>query len=588
MCGICGFNFEDDVLLKKMINTLKHRGPDGQGAHISKNMSLGHTRLAIIDLETGKQPIYNEDNSIVIIFNGEIFNYKELRAKLLSTHKFNTNSDTEVIIHAYEEYGLDFVNILEGQFAFALWDENKKRLLLARDNQGICPLYYYFDNTKFIFASEQKAILNIGDVQFNESNISDFLYRGFLNTNSTFFKNLYKLKPGELLIFKDGKISTTKNNYFTPCKKSNYKDLKNKIISEVNKSTISDVPIGLYLSGGLDSNIICSVLSKNGTENLNTFTIGFEDKTISETKYAQISSNYFNTTHFETSYTVEDVLSNFSKVTYALDQPIVDPAKFSYYFLSKEAAKQKVKVVLSGIGGDEIFCGYPQYRFMYYWKKCIRNNLLKQMAITAIKLKYSNNSKSANNFCNTLKYSKIDDSKLFDEITHRVFSQKDILELTKKEAHIMDLSDCYNTLDCMQIQDLETTVVNDYLVISDELSLVHGIEGRVPLLSKELINLGLSLNANERINLFSGKIALRNLFRRDLPKEIINKPKTGFTSPLKYWFENGLYDFAGDIFRNTDGDFMSKASVNEIYEQKDYNKIWYLLTFYDWYNEFVK
>jgi len=586
MCGICGFNFEDKDLLKKMMTVLKHRGPDGQGKYVDKNISFGHTRLAIIDLKTGKQPIYNEDKSIVIVFNGEIFNYKELREKLLLKHKFSTNSDTEVIIHAYEEYGLKFVNLLEGQFAFALWDSNKKQLILARDSQGICPLYYYYEKSKFVFASEQKAILSLENIKFNNSGISEYLYQGFLNTKITFFKNVNKLGPGELLLFKENKIKIYNHNYLDINNRSNYKFLKSKIISEIEKSTVADVPIGLYLSGGLDSNIICSVLSKNGKKELNTFTIGFDDEKINETKFAEISAKHYNTNHFETTYSVEDVLKNFSKITYALDQPIADAAKFSYYFLSKKAAKEKIKVVLSGIGGDEIFAGYPQYRLIYYWQKYIKHKLLKDLAINAFKFKYSNTS-TANNFYSALKKDDGNHMKLFDETTHRTFSKDEVFKLTKKRDN-RNLLNKHEIMNNMQIQDLQSTVVNDYLIISDELNLIHGVEGRVPLLSKELINLGLSLNTNERITPFSGKIALRKAFKNDLPKEIINKSKTGFTSPLRDWFDNGLYDFAGDKFQNIEIDFLSRSEVENIYKNKDYNKIWYLLVFYDWYNKFVK
>ncbi|MFH0906339.1 MAG: asparagine synthase (glutamine-hydrolyzing), partial [archaeon] len=389
MCGIVGFNFEDKDLLSRMLKKLNHRGPDDSGQYIDRFISLGNTRLSIIDLDSGKQPIFNEDKSIVIVFNGEIFNYKELRSKLEPKHKFYTNSDTEVIIHLYEEFSEKLFDYLDGQFAFAIWDSNRKKILLGRDHIGICPLYYYFKNNQLIFSSEIKSILEVGNLEFNSNILNNYLQNGYINSNETIIKDILKLGPGKFLIFQNDNVSIQKYNWLEinyPKKLS--KDTIIKITSEeIKKSTISDVPIGLYLSGGLDSNVICSSLDKDILKNIKSFTVNFNDSSVpNESNYAKLTAEKYNLKHFEINYSVKDVLKNFNKITYYLDQPIADPASFSYFFLSKKAAKEKTKVVLSGIGGDEVFCGYPQYRLIYYWRHIIHSSVVKNLSLMLFKL----------------------------------------------------------------------------------------------------------------------------------------------------------------------------------------------------------
>ncbi|MCD6419235.1 MAG: asparagine synthase (glutamine-hydrolyzing), partial [Synergistetes bacterium] len=306
MCGICGFNGSDRELIKKMTDVITHRGPDKEGFYVDEHVSLGNRRLSIIDLsERATQPIFNEDKSIAIVYNGEIYNFPELRKELeLKGHRFYTNTDTEVVVHSYEEYGVDCLKKFNGMFAFALWDSRKKELFIARDRIGIKPLYYYYDGSKFSFASEIKAILEDSSIPREVNYLSLYYYLGyeFVPSPLTMFKRIFKLEPGNYLLYRDGRIHIKRywELEFNPewKKKSDYIERMRELVDlSVRRRLISDVPLGVFLSGGLDSSTVVAFMRKHITGNLKAFSIGYEDKSFSELDYATYIAREFGLEH---------------------------------------------------------------------------------------------------------------------------------------------------------------------------------------------------------------------------------------------------------------------------------------------------
>jgi asparagine synthase (glutamine-hydrolysing) len=412
MCGIYGIvDFKDNIIDQKLIeqmrDSLRHRGPDGEGIFINQGArgkgqaALGHRRLSIIDLKTGNQPMFNEDKSIVVVFNGEIYNFNELKEGLIKKgHRFKTKSDTEVILHQYEEDGWECAKRFNGIFAFALWDDNKKTLLLARDRIGIKPLYYFYNDKRLIFASEIRAILKAFSErpEINPSSLFRYLILQYIPAPDTLYKNIYKLLPASVLILNRNGIEI--KQYWgleearsqKPEVRSNdpndeeaiSKKLLKTIDESVNSQLISDVPLGAFLSGGIDSSTIIAFMSKRMKEPVKTFSVGFDtaDPYYNELNYARIASKYFKTEHHEIIVRPEDVVNLFPVIARHLDDPINDPAVLPTYMVSK-LAKEHVKVVLSGEGADELFGGYLRYsldklaKYYQLLPKLVRNGLIK-------------------------------------------------------------------------------------------------------------------------------------------------------------------------------------------------------------------
>ena len=348
-----------------MSERIKHRGPDGEGYFIDDDIALAHRRLSIIDLSTGNQPMFNEDKSVVIVYNGEVYNYKELKEELLALgHTFTTTSDTEVLVHGYEEWHTDLPKHLRGMFAFAIYDKNSKELFLARDNFGIKPLYYAYMNDTFMFASEIKAFLDLPDFkkEFNEVIMQAYLEFSFVPTNETFFKGVYRLDAGSSLLFKDGNITIDK--YFKLDFKEKdqtfaeaTKNIADVMKDSVNHHLLSDVEVGSFLSSGIDSSYIVSLAKPN-----KTYTVGYDIAKYDEISYAKDLADKLGITNKSHVITKDEYMNSLSDIFYYLDEPTSDPAAISLYFVAKLASKD-VKVVLSGEGADEFFGGYNIYRY---------------------------------------------------------------------------------------------------------------------------------------------------------------------------------------------------------------------------------
>jgi asparagine synthase (glutamine-hydrolysing) len=367
MCGITGFVSKDkdkEQHLRKMLDRIIHRGPDDEGTYIDEDVALGHRRLSIIDLNTGKQPIYNEDGSICVIFNGEIYNYQAIKEDLIAKgHTFKTTSDTEVLIHGYEEYKYDLLPKLRGMFAFVIWDKNEKELFGARDHFGIKPLYYYHRNDIFMFASEIKAFLDHPDFKkkLNKNVIPDYLVFNYTPTNDTLFDGVHKLAPGHYFVYKNNKLKVTRYfNLTFNVEDNDFNDIVSNISTcmkdSVEKHMISDVEVGSFLSSGIDSSYLVSLAKPD-----KTYTVGYDIPKYDEIKYAKDLADLLNINNTSKVISKQEYFDVIPKIMYHMDEPLADPAAVALYFVAELASKD-VKVVLSGEGADELFGGYNTYR----------------------------------------------------------------------------------------------------------------------------------------------------------------------------------------------------------------------------------
>jgi len=590
LCGICGFSWEDKYFIKKMLKKISHRGPDDFGYFIDNHISLGHTRLSIIDLsEKGKQPIHNEDYSIWITFNGEIYNYKDLKSYLKKKgHVFYTNTDTEVIIHSYEEWGVECLNHFNGLFSFCIYDQIRKKLFIARDRFGIKPLYYLYNNNKFIFSSEIKAILSHKiKKEINRNALNEYFKFRFTLSPNTIFKNILKLKPGYYLEYnlKTNKLIT--KNYFKISinypRRLDYKNITqnlfNLIYDSIRLRMIADVPVGSFLSGGIDSSIVSGIASKFNRD-INTYSVGFE--TSSELKYAKIVSNHFNTNHHELIISDDDVLPNMSKMVYHMDEPIGDPGFFPTFLISKLASKFN-KVVLAGEGADEIFGGYDKYKMYYYGQyisKLIPNFKVQNEILMRV-----------------LNISRMKEKESYLNII-QVFNENELKNLSLKPKikvnFWLNQGDLYQK---MQYFDIHTLMPEDFFMKADKMSSAFGLEERVPYMDHRLVEFAINLPLKLKLNIWNEKFILKKTFSNFLPKEIIKRRKRGYNVPIDHWFKNILRDRLISLLETNKHNFYNKSYVykllNQIKRTKDNykrnfylaQKLWTIYVFEEWYRE---
>lgn len=591
MCGIVGFNWEDKKLLRAMIKSLTHRGPDDDGLFSDSKISLGHRRLSIIDLsKKGKQPIFNEEGSICVVFNGEIYNFKELREDLEKKgHKFKSDTDTEVIVHGYEEYGENICSYLDGMFAFAIWDSRNKNLFIARDNIGIKPLYYYFNNGKLIFASEIKAILNHKiPREINHTCLTNFLNLRFSPGDKTIFSNIKKLPPGHSLNYNKSGLRI-KNYWKFPKLSSKNNPSVKKVDSLINKAVekrlLADVPVGVFLSGGLDSSTIVAHMSKL-TDKIKTFAVGF-DKEINETEYARIISNHFETDHKDIILDKE-IVSFLPKVVWHLDEPLSDPAALPTYLLCKEVSKN-VKVALSGEGGDEVFGGYSSFNYSNYIEKLnkipytVRKRFAPLLSKASTKANYPYkqmlgvtseilNSKSLRESYEKLFYLPFGKKEL--EFL-RGKSQKQVLEKYLKNNQLKDAAIHFY---------FKEWLPNDLLMKVDKMSMANSLEVRVPFLDLKLISYFSGLNHKYKKNRFLFRKSIKEI----LPKKILKRKKQGFILPIANWFDKKdfLERIEPHISDLISRNIFKKNYINSLIKNSDRYKndhrLWSLLNFELW------
>ena len=565
MCGIAGFidsqRRDEDAteLIERMCQVIRHRGPDDQGIWVSHGVALGMRRLAIIDLASGHQPIFNEDKSILIVFNGEIYNYQELRETLSGYgHRFQTTSDTEAIIHAYEQYGDECVQHLRGMFVFAIWDRKRQRLLAARDRFGKKPFNYYWDGQRFIFGSEIKSILEAGiPRRINPIALDEYLTYLCVPAPHTLFEGVQKLPAAHTLVFEHGQVRTKCywELSFTPtCLDDEATAIERTRVllkEAVQVRLMSEVPLGAFLSGGVDSSVVVGLMSQMMSQPVKTFSIGFEEDDFSELPYARQIARHFGTEHSE--FIVRpDLISVLPQLVWAYDEPFADASMLPTYYVSK-LAREQVTVVLTGDGGDEMFGGYTRYEremainrippflrsMLGYGSRLMPEGMRGKKRFGAMSQDLA--TRYSQVFTPFTKHSR-------SSIYSRDYfaSLRDHNPYERLTSHFQDTTSL-NTITRLQCADVRLYLPDDILVKVDKASMINSLETRAPLLDQHLAEYVSSLPAS----IVNRNGVLKSLLKKAaadiLPAEILSRPKQGFGVPIKHWFRGELTNYAREM-----------------------------------------
>ncbi len=600
MCGIAGFIGKDKdkkKILKNMCDRIKHRGPDAQGYYVKGDVALGQRRLSIIDIEGGKQPMFSKDEKLVVVFNGEIYNYKELKSEL-SDYPFQTNSDTEVLLYGYKEWGSELPKHLRGMFAFALYDIENKTLFCARDPFGIKPFYYYQNDGDFMFASEIKAFLDHPKFkkEFNESILAPYLSFSFTPTTETFFKGVKRLDAGYSLTYKEGEMKL--NRYFDlnfDIQKEDYDktvDNISKVMTDsVNHHMISDVEVGSFLSSGIDSSYLVSLAKPD-----KTYTVGYDIPRYDETNYAKDLTEKLGISNTNKKITKEEYMQILPKIMYHMDEPASDPAVVALYFVANIASKD-VKVVLSGEGADEFFGGYNYYReevdYAFYNKIpfFIRHGISKFFSlfppVRGINFLVRRGEK--------LEDSYIGVNKVWSEKeTKKLLKNKPLVENKAITKPVYDEFKDKSNIVKMQAIDINFWLMKDILQKADRMTMANSLEGRVPFVDTEVFKVASSLPIEYKVTKENTKVALRDAAKKVIPNESYKKKKLGFPVPIRDWIkENDVYK---ELKRELNSKVAKKFFNTEILlkmleehkngKKDNYRKVWTVYTFLKWYDVF--
>jgi asparagine synthase (glutamine-hydrolysing) len=618
MCGITGFyHFDlnkkaDAVVLKKMTDVIKHRGPDGEGYHIKDSLALGHRRLSVIDLVTGDQPIYNDDKSMVIIFNGEIYNYIELRNELKNKgHQFHTESDTEVILKSYAEWGIECQKKFNGMWAFAIWDERNKILFLSRDRVGEKPLYYALVKDTFILGSEIKSILAFGvDKSPNIDILEIYLSLGYIPAPYTFYKNINKLEAGNYLIVDQKNVKQFKYWDVPRINESNMlsdsREVNEKFISLLKDSVKirmrSDVPYGAFLSGGLDSSSVVALMSEATRQPVETFTIGFDNKAFDERKLARLVSERFHTNHHEYTVSPEAFEESLNRVLYHYDEPFGDSSAIPTGHVSR-FARQYVTMVLTGDGGDEVLSGYTGYqgeKFATLYKKIpsvVRKGFaggvksISRMSSGGLRYKLNR----IQNICQSseLDFLERRQSKIF-------WAEKSVVKDLTANHNVIKIEDYLNDFysDCpykdnfykVMYFNLKISLPDDYLVKVDRMSMAYSLETRTPFLDYRLIEFMVNVDKNIKMQGYERKSVLKRTIGKQLPPLLLKAGKKGFSIPLREWLKDKCFEDRLESLCQTESILNRKAIKSLINDnrtgKKDYgNFIWMLFVLNKWFDK---
>lgn len=605
MCGFVGFyskDIKDENVIKEMNSQIIHRGPDSDGYYFDKGINFGFRRLSIIDLHEGSQPILNENNDVAIIFNGEIYNYQEIKDDLLEKgYKFKTNTDTEVILHGYEEYGEEgILSKLRGMFAFTIWDSKKEKLFGARDHFGIKPYYYTMIDGDFVFGSEIKSFLKYPKFknEVNEKALKHYLVFQYNPLEETFFKGVKKLRPGHYYIFENGKLEIKSYyNLTLDYKEMTFDEAVSKIEKEVEESVkyhkISDVEVGSFLSGGVDSSYVVATAMPN-----KTFSVGFDNKGFDETVYAKELSDRFGIENFSKIITPDEFFDGINKVQYYSDEPHANLSSVALYFLSKLASEQ-VKVVLSGEGADELFAGYNEYEEALpqrIYKKlpfCLRNKLYKRFkdkrhfSGKTIIMKYGQ--KVEDRYIGQAKIMSDEQANLI--LTEKYKNSEMAKDLTKKYYdEVKNMDDVSKRL----YLDMKMWIVDDILLKADKMTMANSIELRVPLLDKKIWELARTIPVRHKVHNEITKYAFRKAAENKLPQDWAKRRKAGFLVPFVNWIkEEKYYNIVKETFNKDFVDeFFDVQKINELlddhFNNKENNgrKVYTIYTFLKWYEQY--
>lgn len=620
MCGIVGLiNFEKEkpvteIALKAMSDSIIRRGPDDEGFYIDKNVGFGFRRLSIIDLSTGHQPITNEDDTVCIIFNGEIYNFQELRSYLLTKgHIFKSHTDTEVILHLYEELGEECVKKLRGMFAFAIWDRNKQKVFCARDRFGIKPFHYYIDNNKFVFASEIKAILKVDNINkaISYDAVDSYFAYGYITSELTIFENIKQLYPGHTIsvTLKD-KPQISINKYWEVQFEPDYSKTENQWIEEIDHTLsetvklhmISDVPLGAFLSGGIDSSSVVALMSKFSNNPIKTFSIGFKESSYNELKYAEAVAKKYNTEHHSQIVEPSSINELLPILVSSYDAPFADNSAIPTHIVSK-FARQHVTVVLSGDGGDELFAGYNHYPQM---DKIYRNNFnsgfLNSFFWGSMHKLLPGSFKGKN-----LTYYLSKDKSVFPAYyglynlseRNNLLSRNVINKLKAERAeHYKEnfLKSITNTDFISKVQklDMSTYMVDDILTKVDRVSMHNSLEVRVPILDHVFAELTFKIPYSLKLKGNIKKYIFKESMKKYLPESILTHKKTGFDIPIEYWFRSELKDYIESRISDRNNKLAEFVNIKDVQKSiKDHNKgmrnlssrIWSILVFDEWLNQ---
>lgn len=620
MCGIIGFiNFDESktidlTILKKITDTIVHRGPDDEGFYINKNVGLGIRRLSIIDLTTGNQPIHNEDKKIWVVFNGEIYNFPELKKELESKgHIFYTKTDTEILVHLYEDLGYGLLDKINGMFAFAIWDDYNKKLFLARDRIGKKPLHYATFGNTLIFGSELKSLYVHPEIkkELDISSLKKYLLLQYIPAPNTIFRGIKKLPPGYALEYKNRQIKTFK--YWDLSFKEKIQKSESEIQSElfqillnsVKRRLISDVPLGLFLSGGVDSSLVAYLMAKV-TSNISSFSIVFEDETFNEAKYARKISKIFGFNHHEEVLYPAKMLELIPKIANFLDEPMADPSIIPTYLLS-EFTRKHVKVALSGDGGDEVFAGYPTYQAHRLAEFLNPAKIFIPVVKQILNIVHASDKERSIKF----RLNKFIQGFGFPDYIRNViwrsaFTSEEIervLNYKSDENNIFeDVEDNYKNCDAddliekMQYLDIKLYLQDEILVKVDRASMACSLEVRCPILDKEVVEYAAKIPSNMKLKGLTTKYIIKKMLKNTIPSEILNREKKGFTIPVRKWFRKELKNYLLEVFNENNikktGIFNFKEIqkiLNEHFTGTKDNRreIWTLLIFELWKEKYL-
>jgi asparagine synthase (glutamine-hydrolysing) len=577
MCGICGkLEFQRDKqvsasLLKDMADTVRHRGPDDEGFYVCGQVGLAFRRLSIIDLEGGHQPLSNENATIWIVFNGEIYNYRSLREQLVAKgHVFRTHSDTEVIVHLYEDYGFECVQKLRGMFAFAIWDSTNETLFLARDRLGIKPLYWYLGKDSLLFGSEMKAILADPDINRDvDLDIIDrFLTYYYVPGTNTLIRNLFKLQPGHTLVAQKGSVQVRQYwdlNFACNGNHHSSRNLDRDFVELLNEAVqlhlVSDVPVGFLLSGGVDSTAMLSFAAKTATKPISTYTVGFSSPgLVDERPFAQLAARRFGSTHHDTSISADDFVRFLPEYVWHMEEPVCEPPAVALYYVSKLASRD-VKVLISGEGADEAFAGYQNYRNLFWLETTKRTigplrrpagqgmRLLGQWLNSRVLSKYA--SLMDAEFTDYYLSRTSTPFRFFNQATCELYSanmadkasKTSSLEIARR--YLRDKGS-YNILEKMLYVDTKTWLPDVLLIKTDKMTMANSVELRVPFLDHKVMEFAAGLPRNQKVRGWKLKYLEKHALRGHVPAEILSRSKAGFPVPYASWLRNSLKEWVSE------------------------------------------
>ena len=609
MCGIAGFvgaRADMQEILQKMTDRIAHRGPDGEGHYIDGPAALGHRRLSIIDLEGGRQPMFNEDGSLAVVFNGEIYNFQPLREELIAAgHTFATRCDTEVLLHGYEQWGRELLTRLRGMFTFALWDKDSQTLFCARDHFGIKPLYYYIapETGTLLFGSEIKCFLDHPEFkkELNADQLELYLSYQYSPGEDTFFKGVKKLLPAHWLEWKDGKVEVGRywQPAFAPDHGPSLSEWEDAISAAMKESVaahkIADVEVGSFLSSGVDSSYMAALAHVD-----KTFTVGFADKQYDETDYARDFSEKIGVKNFAYRITPEEYWANIGNIQYHMDEPLADAASAALYFVNREAARQ-VKVCLSGEGADEFFGGYNIYKepFTVSWYDKLPLWLRRAIGAAAECLPPVHGVNFLVRRGRPLEERYIGNTNLMGERRKKQLLRQysGAVNPTDLSRPLFEQTKGQDPVTRMEYCDLNLWMVGDILLKADKMSMANSLELRVPFLDRKVFELACRIPTEHKVNAGQTKIAMRGAAEKAIPARTADKKKLGFPVPVRAWLRDETYAARVREAFNAPAaaEFFNVKELNRMLDQHmsgkrdNWRQIWCVFIFLVWYNEyFVK